>query len=777
MSQKTYLTILRWGSYLTLLSVILTFKNLLFPYVTSKQIYFNIVIEILLVFWLAFIIKYPSYSPFGTTPRDYARGKQDRPKKSWISIGLVSFFAIIFLSCFTGVDFNLSFWGDIERMLGVFHLLHFLGFYFILITVMRKWENWRNLFIVSIGFAVWVSFYGILQKLEIIYSPWGSNRIISTIGNAAYVGAYAVFNFYFAIILFFKEKNSWIRFGYAIAAFLILLTLIFSGTRGAYLGFGISILVALLVSAILNKNKKIRKYSLSIFAVLAILVLIVFTNTDKAFVENSSFLSRMTHISLKDATMQTRLISWKAAAKDFKEHPILGTGHGNFAITFDKYFEPTFYNYTRSETYFDRAHNNFIDIASTTGLLGILTYFSIFIAVGFYLLRGFIKKKISLVDFSLISSLIIAYFIQNLVVFDALVTYICLMITLGYIYYLNQKNDEDDPSASSPQQNSGQARQAKEEADKKLVNKEIYVLAILGIIMSIVIWQFNVKPLKMLYYTIAGQMSFAQEDIVSVYANYQKALSYETILDRDSRDTFIKSLNSRMMAISKMDDNKVEEILDYAIDLARKNTQYNPEDSLMQTSLATILDNAARYWAPKNPEKLHYYTDQALEAINKAISSSPGRIPLYFEKAQIQLTKGESGDSINTMKYAISLNADYYESSCQLSKIYFIVNRSEDAFKEMDICLEKGQGAALGSIGFIQDLIEYYASVNKLDNLLILYKKLASMDKNNISVWINLAKLYAQTGENELAKEAALKTVDLDPSNKTAVEQFIRSLE
>jgi len=103
-------------------------------------------------------------------------------------------------------------------------------------------------------------FYGILQKLEVIYSPWGSGRIISTIGNAAYVGAYAIFNFYFATILFFKEKNNWLKFGYALAAFLILLTLIFSGTRGAYLGFGISILFALPIFAILNKNKKMKKH-------------------------------------------------------------------------------------------------------------------------------------------------------------------------------------------------------------------------------------------------------------------------------------------------------------------------------------------------------------------------------------------------------------------------------------------------------------------------------------------------------------------------------------
>ena len=119
MSVSFYKNILKYGAYLSLISVFFVFSNLLFPFITSKQISFNILIEVLMIFWIALIIKYPEY----------------RPKKSYISFGLLSFFLIMIISCFTGVDFNLSFWGDVERMLGVFHLLHFLGLYFIIITL------------------------------------------------------------------------------------------------------------------------------------------------------------------------------------------------------------------------------------------------------------------------------------------------------------------------------------------------------------------------------------------------------------------------------------------------------------------------------------------------------------------------------------------------------------------------------------------------------------------------------------------------------------------
>ncbi|MDD5031774.1 MAG: O-antigen ligase family protein, partial [Patescibacteria group bacterium] len=441
MSQKIYLIILRWGVYLSFLSVLLTSKSFYFPYISTKQIYFNILIEILFVFWLAFIVKYPSWRPFGkTSPIPPSRDRDGRggSQGNRISFWLLAFFSVLLLSCFGSVDFNLSFWGDVERMLGFFHLLHFLILYFIIITVMRSWTDWRDLFLAFIIFGVLVSFHGIGQRLEIIKSPWGPGRVIATIGNAAYVGAYAIFNLFFIFILFFKTKDKFWRAVLAASSFIVLLALIFSGTRGAYLGFGAGLMLMLFLLAVLSRNKKARIYSLLFLFILIISVTGLFLNRDSAFVKSNSFLARLANISMSSSTMQTRFISWRAAASDFFSHPLLGTGLGNYAIIFDKYFDPTFYNYTRSETYFDQAHNNLIDIVSTTGLFGLLAYLLIFISALACLIRGFKKKTVSSADFILLIGLIAAYFIQNLVVFDALVTYIALMVMLGYIYWLSK---------------------------------------------------------------------------------------------------------------------------------------------------------------------------------------------------------------------------------------------------------------------------------------------------------------------------------------------------
>ncbi|MBU4375662.1 O-antigen ligase family protein [Patescibacteria group bacterium] len=781
MSQKIYLTILKSGIYASFISVFLVFKNLLFPFITSKQISFNILIEVLFVIWFAFIIKYPEY----------------RPKKSWISFGLIGFFAAMLLSCFTTVDFNLSFWGDIERMLGIFHLLHFLAFYFIVITVFRKWEDWRNLFIVSITAAVVVCLYGQIKSMH-----------YSTIGNTAYVSGYVIFNIFFALILLFRtfrdkfsfknQKSLIIGSCYLIAIFIMLSIFKMTNTRGAYVGLGAGIMAGLLLFIVLprpnpllskerelSRTKRVRFYSSLAAVIFAVLVSLVFAYPQSRIVKNSAILRTVTQISSQAVTFQTRIISWKAAAKDFPNHPILGTGHGNYAITFDKYFDPSFYDYTRAETYFDRAHNNIVDIASTTGIVGLAAYLSIFIAALYYLISGYRRKQIGANEFILLIGLMIAYFIQNLAVFDSLVTYISLMIMLGYIYYLTPSPSTPPPPAPSPKQEKGSHNLPSylggdgggiNVEDKPLINKEIYALAGAGLIIFIIMFQFNIKPLKMLAGTIQGQIAFARQDFIGGIEAYKKALSYNTVLDRDSRDSLIRVVAANFSALSGIDAQQAGEILDYVVGLAEENVKYNPRDSLMQMELAQILNLTARFYSD-NSQKFFFYSDRSLEAINKSIESSPGRVPIYFIKAQIQATRNEQEEAIETLKYAAGLNEKYYDSYCNLARYYFVFKQEDNGYKTMDQCLDKGGSGLLTPADYVKGLINHYTELQDWDRSLMLYRQLSVLEASDPKVWVNLAKLYAQTGDVENAKLAAEKAAELDHSLIQAVEEFIRGLE
>lgn len=731
MSQKIYLYILRGGVYLSFLTIFFVFNGLLFPFITSKQIPFNILMEILFVFWLAFIIKYPSR----------------RPQKSWLSIGLIAFFAALLLSCFTSVDFNLSFWGDIERMLGVFHLLHFLVFYFIIITVFRDWSDWRNLLVVSLAAAFVETFY-VIYKIS-----------YGTLGNTSYISGYMIFNIYFALLLFFRHKNWWLKALYLLPIPFMLYAMKIAGTRGAYVGMGISILLFFFLLAVLGKNKKI-KYS-SILAALLFVVFIfsVYANRDSLLVQNNLFLKRITDINFQTATFQTRLISWKTAYKDFPAHPFFGTGYGNFAITFDKYFDPIFYNYTASETYFDHAHNNLVDIASTTGLIGIVAYLSIFIAAGFYLIKGYRVGKIKAIEFILLVCLIAAYFIQNIVLFDSFVTYLSLMIMLGFIYWLNQEEKEEAA------------------ADEQLSSREYSVLLFAGLVFLLIIYQYNIKPLKMLSGTIDGQIAAARQgDIVVATEIYKKALSYNTILDRDSRASFVRLALQQSNQLAELDREKRNEILDYAILLAKKNIEYNPKDSFNQMTLAQILNLAAGY-NMDSAEKFFYYSNQAEEAVNKSIEASPGRQPLYFTKAQLYLTRGNKDSAIETLEYAVGLNPDYPDAQCQLARVLFFAEQTDKGYAAMGKCIDLGGAQTLNSVQQLSQLKDYYSEAKDYERLIKVLKRVSELLPQEAKVRVDLANIYSQIGEKDLAIEAARQAVELDPSIKAGAEDFIRKIE
>jgi len=735
MSPKTYLRILQGGIIASLLIILCVFRDLLFPYITSKQLPFNIIMEFLFAIWLVFILRYPEY----------------RPKKNYISYGLVAYFLAILASCVVSVDFNLSFWGDAERMLGFFHLVHFLIFYFIIITAFRTWREWRILLLSSVVIATVVSLIGL----------WGVSSY-SSIGNTAYVSGYLLFSIYFVILLFFRTQSKGLRWLYILPLIPMIWEFKNMHTSGAIIGLSVSLLLMFLLFGLSHANKVIRKTSLIIFILAIIAIGGVFSQYKSAWFQNS-FLSSLT--SQKN-TFQTRLISWQGAAKDFKYHPILGTGFGNYAIIFDKHFTSKFYDYSIGDTYFDRAHNNLIDITSTTGLVGLVTYLSIFIAVLFYLWREFKlngkrtggdSNGLNNIEIIIIVSLITAYFIQNLAIFDSFSTLMGLITILGFIYWLDFR------------------RPVSEEVEKKpsllfglVIRKEgAELLCLIGflVIAGVVANYYNIKTWKMFVGSIGGYAQVAAGNLESGVATYKQYLTGRP-MERDARVTLINLAVSNQTALSSLSEQKSQEILDYVISLAELNAASNPYDSLMQMQLAQILDLASRQ-NYRNLEKFNFYSSQAMNAIENSIEASPERATTYFVKAQMQIVRMENDAAVETMKKAIALNPNYFEGHCRLAQILFIVNDKKydnEIGPALNNCLDKGGSEQLTSTNLLKLAINYYSEKKDYARAATLSERLASISTPDPEVWYNLAKLHYVIGNTTKAEEDFQKALALNAS-------------
>ena len=189
------LKLLKAGLYLSLIAPLLMFSSLMYPFVTSKIFFFRILIEILtgVYFYLAY--KY----------------KELRPKINFLFFSLLGYSLILLISAFFGVDFNLSFWGDLERMGGIFTWLHFIVYFIILISVFKTEKEWINYIIATVGISFVATIYGLAQKFNWwgVYNA-GTGRIDSTTGNPSFLAAYLIFHFFFS---FFENQKKYLACG------------------------------------------------------------------------------------------------------------------------------------------------------------------------------------------------------------------------------------------------------------------------------------------------------------------------------------------------------------------------------------------------------------------------------------------------------------------------------------------------------------------------------------------------------------------------------------
>jgi len=529
---------------------------------------------------------------------------------------------------------------------------------------------------------------------------------------------------------------------------------------------GTSLLLLLFLLGLFAARKTVRRASLVSFVVALLAVIALFSQYNQPWFQDNK---RLHNLSIYKSTFQTRLLSWQGAARDFSSHPWLGTGFGNYATIFDRQFDSAFFNYSTTETYFDRAHNNLIDIVSTTGLVGLISYLSIFAAAAWAWLRSLKKHQFRILPGSeglamrelvVIAALLAAYFIQNLAVFDSLATYMGLMLTLAYLVYLTQTGEKAEEV----------------EVEQGLTMKpatEFTGLAVASILVMIVIFTYNVRPWQMLTKTIEAYAYTANGQIASGFLSYKQALDLRTPLDRDARNTLVNMVISNPTMFTRLSMADIQDNLAFVISLLEKNIAYNENDSLTQMQAAQIYDIASRYYS-QQPALFKTYSDKAIAAAEKSSAASPGRAPVYFVLAQIQANRGDFKGAEQSFLTAYNLNPNYVDSHCQLANYYFLVKDSRyQGF--VDSCLDKGGKSIMPDV--LASSTEYYLKNQDSGKLLLIYRFMAERGSIDAILYVNLAKAELAAGNVEAALNAAVKAADIDQSLRPAVQAFLKGLQ
>ncbi len=703
------------GLFATPLIPFIVTNSLFFPFITGKAFTFRILTEILFCLWVILMVKDETY----------------RPKKSWLLYAVSAFVAVIFLADIFGVNFYRSFWSNLERMDGFITLLHLFAYFIILATVLNTERLWNYFFNTTLVASTLVCiFYALPQILGKADIHQSSDRVDATLGNATYLAVYALMNIFIAIFLLARSKNIYLKISYFAVIALQFFVMYKTQTRGALLGFVVGIFVSSVLIALLEKEKKIIK-NISIGLIVALIVAVAsfFAVKDSQFIKSSPTLIRFSQISLSENFLksQGRYYIWPMAISGFKERPILGWGQENFNYVFNKNFDPRMYN---QEQWFDRTHNVVLDWLVAGGLLGLLSYLFIFVALLYYIWKKD-GQEFSVRDKGILTGLISAYFFQNLFVFDNLISYMIFFSMLAYVYSVKSKTS------------------ATVFSDKFNLNNQTIqnIIASVSIVLFLfVIYSWSVKPIlatKALLNAIAPEAN-GQYDYKKDIDSFYKAISYDTFASAEAREHFIFLAN-------KLNNSDTPQDLRLAV--------FQGATSEMKKQIDGMKTPDARYYLFLGSLLGNYgLSNEALVYLKKAHELSPRKQSIYFEVINSLFVKGENEKALQLSKEVYDLEPSYigsamtYFSSALRNNKFDLANSILSSLQEKDYL-------------FDDRILNTYIQLKQNDKVLALLKRRIEVDPSNPQYRLSLAAFYLSAGNRTMAINILREFIALDPVN------------
>jgi O-antigen ligase/tetratricopeptide (TPR) repeat protein len=726
---------------LSLLAPLWTFKDLLFPYVTSKAFYFRIVIELGLPVYVYLLI--------------VDSGLRPKWKDQYLNWFIVFFLVCNIISSFAGIGVTRSLCGNFERMGGAFYVAHLTALYFYIVCLGQMGRGYLKWFLNSfLGVALLITINGIFGKLglpTLVMDPSLPGRVSSTLGNPIYLGSFLVVPIFIALFLGKQAEEKFKASLYYISAGLFFIGLLLSGTRGALVGIVGGVFLSALAYIIFTPSKKIKIFgSLIVGFFVAVYVLLSVFNSHLP--EGSQF-KRL--FNLNDSNTQARLIQWKVALTGYKERPVLGIGPENYYYISNKYYNPEIFKYDRS--WFDKPHNYLIEILVTTGAVGFFAYLGILLSIIWALYKGYKNEFLSLFEFCALLSGLFVYQIQNLTVFDtvpASLAFYSLVGLAGYILTASIEPDKNKPEKGLDVSNQTFAYTAG---------------GLMLVVMIYVIYATNITPMK-----------------ISSLVNY--GFAYSSIDPQKADNYFQEAVN---LPFNFDKTQTAQKYAEFSSNLSRSELpQYKELSAKVNSETITVINDAITY--EKNYPILWQSLAEAYlfknfkdgnltdldpavySSINKAIELVPGRQEPYLTLAQIKALIGDiAGAQAILQKLADKFPTDY-NSTIQLASIERLKQNYEGAIK---LILEaQKKGYKFSSYGSLRWIVDYYFQAKQYEKALEYQKLGQDLEPNNVLPYTDLARIYAATGKYDLARNLATNIMNSVTSTRPQMQALIDSL-
>jgi len=559
-SQEVWLTRMALG--LCLLCLILPYvvtNDLIYPHITGRNFLFRTIIALGsgVVFIYAFTIGF------------------NRFFNNKVTLLFLAFIGIKLLSVVFSVDVCNSLLSSLTRMDGVL-LWFYLFLYYLLLRVALVHDKGL---IILLRFTIFLatSSAAYLLMLWIGDTSVALDRQTFTFGNPAFYGTHMLFHSGLSAYLVIKERRKYLRVFWIISTVLCLIGLLMSGTRASMLGVSVGLVFILMLKfSNLNKIRSRINYKKIILA-FAILAIGIFGVSNMHVQKLFPAVDRIQNTSLKQKEIRTRIGAVIAGLKGWKERPVLGWGDENYSYVYHKYN-----NQINVDRWMDKSHNQIIEVLVTNGLVGLFVFILLIVRV----CRQLVSNKGDVAN-CILAATFLAWFVQNLFIFDTINSYLYLILLFGV------------------------ASIATKDSEFK-VNTNLR-----GITFSIVISTLSLFLTFYLYkdaYQSSKSIRKANESLL--LSDFKEALSTNNLSNKEATVFLLANMPTMLQSDDLSSEDKIE-IIDFGLSSANDQIERTPKD------IKILLLSSRLYYSVKSYKS--EYLIKAREIIEEAKNIAPYR--------------------------------------------------------------------------------------------------------------------------------------------------------
>jgi len=647
-------------------------------------------------------------------------------KKTLLDPFLIVFFLSQLLSTVFSVDTRTSLFGYYSRFHGgLISTIAYISLYWAYVSNMDKQKTKKALQFLLASSLI-VCFWAILEHFGksfscLIFKDYKTfdtscwvqdvqNRVYATFGQPNWLAAWLVAliptTWTFAIVAN-KRRVIWKKYIWFILSIELFITLLYTKSRSGILAFIFSALAYWLIIFIHNIRKKEGKLKLNKDLIFIIFPVLFFTLTVgtpwspniNQLLGNNSKSSNNQNESVVAPALETggtesgeiRKIVWMGTLDMWKDNPTFGTGVETFAFSYYKY-RPAEHNLVSEWNFlYNKAHNEYLNFAATTGTVGLLSYLAL-ILFSLLQITNYEEKRQEKVDtiylrFALTSGFM-SILITNFFGFS--------VVSIALLFFLF-------PAMASTLNENITPTETNNEAQEKLTNPQVILLT------------FNLIALIFSFYSL-GHYWYAD------YLYSRGKLENDSGLHTYSQNTLIRAIklspkesvfwgelanSTSSMAVFYAENGDLETAKQVA-----KNA-HSASDKAISLSPASVVLKKNRFRMFANLSLVEpSYLNEAKNSLSEAAKLAPTDAHIFYNLAILNFRTGDTQKFLSNIKKTIDLKPNYKEAHRALAQYYISNENFEFAANELKYILD--------NIGYDPEIQKELDSLNdkaKKDNI------------------------------------------------------------